>query len=128
MPNPIYFVYDGECPFCSLAAKMYRVKQVTGEIITVNARDIDHEIMKDVTQKGYDLDKGMVIIYGDRYYHGADAVQLMGLLSSNSGWFNAICGFIFKYKWLSYAAYPFLKGSRNLALLVKGKPQLENLA
>lgn len=67
-----------------------------------------------------------VLKMGGRLYHGADAVQIQGLLSSRSGSFNRLNFWLFRWKWLSSMLYPILRSCRNLLLKLMGKTRINN--
>jgi len=69
-------------------------------------------------EKGYSLDEGMLVMVGERYYHGAAAVQVLALMSSRTGWFNRLNYRLFRSQKWSAAAYPLLVSGRRLLLRV----------
>lgn len=124
----IYFIYDGACPICHYAAHALRIRQAAGQLHLVNAReDRDHAMIRAVNQRGLDLDAGMVIAYGGTFYHGKDALHVMSLIGSDSGWFNKINARLFRNKALAAFCYPALRAARNIAIALKGAPQIRNL-
>jgi hypothetical protein len=81
----------------------------------VNARE-GGELVERVIEEGFDLDEGMVLKYGDRYYYGSDCITTLSLMSTGSGFFNKINGAIFKNATVSRILYPVLRAGRNLTL------------
>ena len=73
------------------------------------------------------MDEGFVLKIGDRFYHGADAIHTLALLSTPTGIFNRLNFLIFKSESLSRTLYPILKSGRALLLLMLGKRKLNNL-
>jgi predicted DCC family thiol-disulfide oxidoreductase YuxK len=118
-------VYDGECPVCSAYVRYVRIRESVGELTLVNARSDDGPWVRRIKEEGLDLDEGMVLIYGDRFYHGADCIHMLALLSSPSGFFNRINALIFKSPTLSKLLYPVLRAGRNLLLRLLGRSKLE---
>ena len=112
-------IYDGECPFCSRYARYVRLKGTVGNLFLVNARDGDHEAVRDVIARGFDLDQGMVVVIDGQYYHGEKALHVMALLGSRSGFFNRLNYRLFSSEKMSSLAYPFFRAFRNLALWLK---------
>src|SRR5690349_17069816 len=97
LPRIIWFVYDGECPICNIAAREFRIAKAAGELRLLNARENrKHPVMQEITRRGFNLDEGMVITYHDMYYQGKDALHLMALLGSNCGWFNRMNVLLFR--------------------------------
>jgi predicted DCC family thiol-disulfide oxidoreductase YuxK len=124
----VWYVYDGECPLCRTAAHALRIRESVGALHLVNAReDIGHPVLEEINKTGLDLDKGTVMKFGGRFYHGADAMTLMALLGSNIGWFNKMNAALFSSPALASIAYPFIRSGRNILLALKNVGQLHNL-
>jgi hypothetical protein len=66
----------------------------------------------------------MVLIYGGHFYHGADCIHMLALLSSPSGLFNRVNSAIFRSPGLAKVLYPALRLGRNTLLLLLGKKRL----
>ncbi len=125
----VYFVYDGDCPVCTRAAHALRIRQAVGPLHLIDAREgRDHPLVREVSDLGYDLDDGMVIKFGGRYYHGADALGIMALLGSKAGWFNRMNGLLFRSPRVAALLYPPMRGIRNALIRMKGVTRLNNLA
>lgn len=124
----IWFAYDGECPICTYAAHALRIRQSVGPLHLVDARaDKDHPLIHRIAEEKLDLDEGMVIQFGGRLYHGADALQVMALLGSDHGWFNRVNVRLFRSPVLAKLAYPLMRGSRNLLIRLLGVAPIDNL-
>jgi len=124
----VWFVYDGDCPICSTAARVWRIREAVGNLYLVNARaESDHPVMHEIKAKGFNIDEGMVIKFQDTYYHGANALHIMALLGTDQGWFNRMNVWLFRSKVLSAICYPPMRAMRNVVLRLKGVPQLRNL-
>src|SRR5215831_8252379 len=78
----LWIVYDGECPLCARFFTLYRAREVARRVCLIDARSQD-PIVAEVQARGFDLDAGMVVKLGDRFYHGADAMAVMALLGSD---------------------------------------------
>jgi predicted DCC family thiol-disulfide oxidoreductase YuxK len=124
----IWFVYDGQCPICQTAAAAFQVRKAAGALHLVDARaDLSHPVLAEVNAAHLDLDQGMVIKYGGRLYHGADALHLMALIGSEHGWLNRMNALLFRSKSAAGFAYPFMRAARNLAIALKGSGKIRNL-
>jgi predicted DCC family thiol-disulfide oxidoreductase YuxK len=121
--NSTYLVYDGDCPVCSAYVRVTRLRESVGKVDVVNARDGGAVVDKIVTE-GLDLDEGMVLWYGGRFYHGADCIHMMALMSSPSGLFNRINAAIFRSPVVARRLYPVLRFGRNLLLKIIGRSPL----
>ena len=118
--NEIWFIYDGDCPICRTAANALKIREAVGKLRLLNARaEQNHPLMKEIRQRKLDLDEGMIIRYGDSYYHGADALYIMALLGSNHGWFNRMNALLFRYKAFATLCYPSMRAGRNLLLMTR---------
>lgn len=126
MPDKVQIVYDGECPFCDNYCKLVRIKDTAGQVELVDARE-NTQIMKEITALGMDIDDGMVVKMNGQIYYGAEAIHVLSLISSRSGFFNRLNYHIFKSKKLSKILYPILRDCRNLALWMLGKSRIDNL-
>jgi predicted DCC family thiol-disulfide oxidoreductase YuxK len=116
-------IYDGECPFCSRYVKHVRLRRAVGELELVDARRGGAEVEK-AKARGLRLDDGMILHLEDRYYHGADCLNRLALMSSRSNTFNRLNYFLFRSGFLSRFCYPILRSGRNLALRLLGRSML----
>lgn len=124
----IWFVYDGDCPICNHAAHALQIRKSVGRLHLVDARaEKDHPLIRRITSEHLDLDEGMVIAFGGRLYHGADALQVMALLGSRHGWFNRVNALLFKSPGIARFAYPLMCGGRNLLIRLRGVAPINNL-
>jgi predicted DCC family thiol-disulfide oxidoreductase YuxK len=113
-------IYDGECPFCSSYARYVRLNRAVGGLELFDARKGGVEVDK-AKARGFDLDEGMVLVIGDHYYHGAECLNRLALMSSRSDTFNRLNFLLFRSKYLSRLGYPMLRAGRNLALRLLGR-------
>lgn len=124
----IWFIYDGLCPLCATAALAFQVRKAVGTLHLVNARaDLEHPVLAEVNAAGLDLDAGMAVKFGGRFYHGAEALQLMALIGSEHGWMNRVNALLFRNKSVARFAYPFMRAVRNLAVFLNGSGKIRNL-
>jgi predicted DCC family thiol-disulfide oxidoreductase YuxK len=84
-PEPkAWIIYDGQCPFCSRYVEIVRLRDSLGRVELVDARE-GGPIVDEAISAGLDLDDGMVLKIGDRFYHGDECVHMLALLSTPSG-------------------------------------------
>jgi predicted DCC family thiol-disulfide oxidoreductase YuxK len=120
----IILVYDRECPFCHNYSQLVTIRKSVGTLVMINARD-NVPLVQDIKKLGFDLNQGMVVKISEQYYHGADALNILALLSSRSGFFNKLNFWLFKSKLASSLLYPILRGGRNLVLIILGKKKIQ---
>ncbi len=127
MKQKIYLVYDEECPLCDHYCRMVNIRKSVGELVLINARE-DSLQMKQISDRGLDIDQGMVLIIDEAYYYASEAINVLALISSNNGLFNKFNQWCFKSKRLSRITYPLLRSFRNLLLKIMGKTKIDNLS
>jgi len=74
---------------------------------------------------GLDLDEGLVLKIGNHYFHGADAINRLALMSTGAGLFNRLNYFIFRSACLSAILYPLLRTGRNILLYLLGRKKMK---
>ena len=112
-------VYDGACPFCSRYAALLRLRAAVGPLRLVDAR-AHAQSRRAARERGFDLDRGMWLQLGEQDYYGADALRMLALLSSRSGWFNRLNYRLFRHRAAARVLYPLLRGCRRIALRLLG--------
>ena len=121
----ITLVYDGDCPVCRNYTQHLSIKQAAGTFELLNARD-NPPIVQEINALNLDMDEGFVLKIGDRFYHGADAIHTLALLSTGTGVFNRMNFLVFRSETLSRFLYPILKTGRAMLLKLLGKSKLNN--
>lgn len=122
----VLLVYDKQCPFCDNYCQLVRVRESTGKLVLVDARE-NSAILQEITAAGLDIDQGMVLKFQDRVYYGSEAMHVLSLLSTRSGIFNRVNFWVFRSRRLSRALYPIFRFFRNLFLKAKGVSKINNL-
>ncbi len=122
--NTLYLIYDDECPLCRNTAHALNIKKAVGDLVLLNARE-SHPMVAAAYAKGFDPDVGIVVIYGDSYYFGADAAHFLALLNSSSSTLNSIGASLFKVKPFAKLLYPVVKTLRRLFIKIKGVGAIE---
>lgn len=118
-----WIVYDGDCPFCTRYVRLLRLRESAGHVVLVNARD-GGPVVDEIRAAGLDLDEGMVLKLGGRFYHGDACMHRLALMSTPSTLFNRINGSVFRSPVASRFLYPVLRAGRNLALRLLGRERL----
>lgn len=122
----ILLVYDKQCPACDYYCNLVRIRESVGRLVLVDARD-GGPIMEEITAAGLDIDQGMVVKVGGSLYYGSDAIHALALMGTNSGVFNRLAYWSFRYRPLARALYPILRACRNLLLKSLGRTKINNL-
>lgn len=123
----VWLVYDGDCPVCRTYCKHARVRDAVGQLHLVDARQ-PGELMDEITAAGLDIDQGMVLKFEGILYYGPEAMRVLTLLSTRSGWFNRVSYWFFGTTRRARIFYPVGKAFRNLVLKLLGIRYIENLA
>ncbi len=122
MNTDLTFIYDGKCPFCNHFAELLELK---GKIKNINILDgrKNKELINSLLDKGYDIDKGAILLNGDNIYHGAEAINTVCKKISNpSGNLLKLLSKVFESKKRTNFLFPFLVRARRFALISKGVP------
>ena len=120
--SKITFIYDGECPFCNHFAEMIELKSKIKNISIRDGRK-NPNLIRDLLKKGYDLDKGAILLINEDIFHGADAINtICKLINKPSSKLLQILSKTFKSSKRTRYIFPFLVRARRLALISKGIP------
>ena len=114
------FIYDGECPFCNHFAELLEIKSKIKNIKILDGRR-NLTLVKSLLEKGYDLDKGAILLKDEDIFHGADAINTICIQISNpSSSLLLLLSSVFKSNNRTQLIFPFLIRARRLALISKG--------
>ena len=122
MNTNLTFIYDGECPFCNHFAELLELKSKINKITILDGRK-NPEIIKSLLDKGYDIDRGAILLKDDDILHGAEAInKVCNQITNPSGKLLKLLSNIFKSNKRTNLLFPFLVRARRLALISKGVP------
>ena len=120
--STLTFIYDGECPFCNHFAQLLELKSKIHNLSILDGRK-NPELIKDLLKKGYDLDKGAILLKNKEILHGANAINtICKLIKEPSSKLLGVLSKTFKSKERTKFIFPFLVRARRLALISKGIP------
>lgn len=119
-PDDVWVVYDQDCPFCSRYLLLYRLRQQGRKVHLINARS-HHALVTVVSEHRFDLNKGMVVRWRGKFYYGAGAMHLLGLLGGDQSAFNRVNRVVFSNPTLARVLYPWLVRGRKLTLRLLGR-------
>ena len=116
------FIYDGECPFCNHFAELLELKSKINKISILDGRK-NPKIIKSLLEKGYDIDRGAILLKDDDIFHGAEAInKICNQINNPSGKLLKLLSNIFKSNKRTSLLFPILVRARRLALISKGVP------
>ena len=116
------FIYDGERPFCNHFAELLELKSKINKISILDGRK-NPKIIKSLLEKGYDIDRGAILLKDDDIFHGAEAInKICNQINNPSGKLLKLLSNIFKSDKRTNLLFPFLVRARRIALIAKGVP------
>ena len=116
------FIYDGECPFCNHFAELLEIKSKISNIKILDGRK-NLTLINSLLEKGYDLDKGAILLKDEDIFHGAEAINTISKEINNpSSNLLLLLSKVFKSDKRTKLLFPFLVRARRLALISKGIP------
>ena len=120
MNTDLTFIYDGQCPFCNHFAELLELKSKIKNISILDARK-NQTITYSLLNKGYDIDKGAILLKDDEIFHGAEAINtICNQINNPSGRLLKLLSNIFKSNKRTKLLFPFLLRARRFALISKG--------
>ena len=121
MSSEIIFLYDGECPFCNHFARLIELKSSIPSLTICDGRK-NLAKLSILYKKGYDLNKGAILIKDKEILHGSDAINwICSEIKEPSNSLLEILRIIFASKKRTNLFFPFLLWGRRLLLTIKGK-------
>jgi hypothetical protein len=114
-------VFDGGCPFCHHFAHSSELRGGVPGLRIVDGR-ADAPLRRRLKARGLDLAEGAVLVQGDRYWHGAEAIQHLCALMKPSDPLLRLLISLFGEPERSRQLYPLLLGARRIALTLRGLP------
>ena len=120
MTSNYTFIYDGECPFCNHFAELLEIKSKLNNIKILDGRK-NLTLIKSLLDKGYDLDKGAILLKDEDIFHGAEAINtICKQIKNPSSSLLFLLSRIFKSTKRTSVLFPLLIRARRFALIAKG--------
>ena len=119
-------LYDGLCPLCAVYCHALQAGDGGARLVLTDGRS-PSKMRADVEAAGLDLDEGFVLIWGKRYYHGAEALHALTRLSEGGDLFSRLNRFLFRNLRICRAVYPAFEAYRAVILWILGIPSIGNL-
>ena len=120
MTSNYTFIYDGECPFCNHFAELLEIKSKITNIKILDGRK-NLTLIKSLLDKGYDLDKGAILLKDEDIFQGAEAINaICKQIKNPSSSLLFLLSRIFKSTNRTKVLFPLLVRARRFALISKG--------
>ena len=114
------FIYDGECPFCNHFAELLEIKSKITNIKILDGRK-NLTLINSLLDKGYDLDKGAILLKNEEIFHGAEAINtICKQIINPSSSLLLLLSRVFKSTKRTKVLFPLLVRARRFALISKG--------
>ena len=114
------FIYDGQCPFCNHFAELLEIKSKITNIKIVDGRK-NLTLINSLLEKGYDLDKGAILLKDEDIFHGAEAINtICKQIKYPSSSLLLLLSRVFKSNQRTKLLFPLLVRARRFALISKG--------
>ena len=114
------FIYDGECPFCNHFAELLEIKSKINNIKILDGRK-NLTLINSLLEKGYDLDRGAILLLDKEIFHGAEAINtICKQINNPSSNLLFLLSRVFKSNKRTKILFPLLVRARRLALISKG--------
>ena len=120
MTSNYIFIYDGECPFCNHFAELLEIKSKITNIKILDGRK-NLTLINSLLDKGYDLDKGAILLKDEEILHGAEAINnICKEINNPSSSLLLLLSRLFKSSKRTRVLFPLLVRARRFALISKG--------
>ena len=120
MTSNYTFIYDGECPFCNHFAELLEIKSKITNIKILDGRK-NSALINSLLDKGYDLDRGAILIKDEEIFHGAEAINtICKQINNPSSSLLLLLSKLFKSTKRTKVLFPLLVRARRFALISKG--------
>jgi predicted DCC family thiol-disulfide oxidoreductase YuxK len=126
--NEAYIVYDGECPMCRTGVRNFALRDSSHALQRINGRtETNHPVILEIRDRRLDIDRGMILKYRGKLYHGADALHVMSSIAARTNWVWRVNATLFRSKPMAQLCYPLLRLIRNTLIRIKGVPRFSEL-
>ena len=120
MTSNYTFIYDGECPFCNHFAELLEIKSKANNIKILDGRK-NSTLIKSLLEKGYDIDKGAILLKDEDIFHGAEGINtICKQIKNPSSSLLFLLSRVFKSTKRTNLLFPLLVRARRFALIAKG--------
>lgn len=118
-------IYDGECPFCRNYVSLMNLRNATGDVTLLDARE-NSDVVLSLANEGFDINEGMAVVHGGHVYFGEDAVVFISSVTETNTVVGKLVARLLGGKWRASILYPILKIGRRLTLMILGVPLISS--
>ena len=120
MTSNYTFIYDGQCPFCNHFAELLEIKSKITNVEILDGRK-NLTLINSLLDRGYDLDKGAILLKDKEIFHGAEAINtICKQINNPSSSLLLLLTRVFKSTKRAKLLFPLLVTARRFALISKG--------
>ena len=120
MTSNYTFIYDGECPFCNHFAELLEIKSKMTNIKVLDGRK-NLTLINSLLERGYDIDKGAILLKDEDIFHGAEAINtICKEINNPTSSLLLLLSRVFKSNKRTRLLFPLLVRARRFALISKG--------
>ncbi len=116
-----FLLYDGECMYCRTYARKSRFRTPAGKRLRLIDGRKAPELVAELRRDGCDLEDGMVLVLDGRRYQGADAMTVLGSMTTGTDGFNRLARWFGSSTGRVRFFYPWFRRLRRAGLWVTGK-------
>ncbi len=120
-PQDDFLLYDGECVYCRTYARKSRFRTPSGKRLRlIDGRKVP-ELLAELRRDGCDLEDGMILVLEGRRYQGAEAMPVLGSITTGTDWFNRLTRWFGSSSERARCFYPWFRRLRQAGLWFAGK-------
>ncbi len=123
-PPRLEVIYDGDCPFCASYVAYCRLKEAFPDVTLTDARAAPDRVAI-YRGQGMDINKGMIVIYGDAVYFGDRAMAVLSQISRPDAFLQGIMRLFFRWPAMARGFYGALRLGRDGALMLLGRKKID---
>lgn len=116
-------LYDGQCPVCSRYCQLFQKDADALELVDARGRP---PVLEEVELRGLDVDEGLILKVGDKYFAGAEAINVLAEFSDRKSWSGRLNRWIFGSRRRAELLYPLLRSGRGALLKILGRPKIKD--
>ena len=116
-----FLLYDGECVYCRTYARKSRFRTPTGKPLRLIDGRKAPELVAELRRDGCDLEDGMILVLEGRRYQGAEAMPVLGSITTGTDWFNRLARWFGSSSGWARFFYPWFRRLRRAGLWVTGR-------